>query len=300
MLDFDIDDAKFNVFGVGKGNKKNPTFLNVRINANVQSTLQDLTRNTWEAMQRDSDVPLEYSPAELYPSTRHVIVGIDDYEVASLKDLHSATNIPTCNDLLQDAHRNHCYFARFKDKQGRYLTALRRTSQFKGSLSEKHILLRYISDTLTIERDNLFKLENDFDFLIDSRHIHIWRPQGFVTLGNLNQEILDAVPLNVAKIQQSIPFVDMESIQEFASTNLNAAKRLKSVCSQQLDGIVREKLISECCSAEVKLTQVNGMLLVGDGHEFDFLDVLDRRRFSVSLIEGATEKFRATGRDILN
>ncbi len=299
-LDFDLDNITLTEFGVGRGSSRNPILFDVRVNSEVKSTLYDLAQKTWEAMQSDTDRPKRFDPSELYPNTKYVYVGLSDYEVAFLKELHCAKFIPTISSILKDAHKSFCYFTRLKDNQGRYLTALRRTSQFRGSLSEKNIVLRQISDTLAIEKGNLFKLENDFDLLIDSKHIHIWKPQGFVTLGNLNQEILNAVPLNISEIQQKIPYVDLESIQEYVSTHLRAAKYLKSVCSQQLEGIDCEELAKACSNADVKIIHVNGKLLVADGHEIGFLEILDRRRFSVSLIREAPEKYRATGRSILN
>ena len=237
-------------------------------------------------MQGNTNGPEIFDPSEQYPGSKYVYVSLDDYELTLLKGVHFASNVPIGSDFMKNARRNFCYFVRLQDDQGRFLTAFRRTSQFSGSLTKKHVLVRMLFDTLAIERDNLFRIENDFDILIDSKFVHIWKPQGFVTLGNLNHEILGAVRVNIAQLQKSIPFVELNSIQNFALNDLNAAKRLKSVCSQQLNGIVREKLIEECRSADVELAEVNGKLVVANGQ---------RNRFSRSLGQTKIQRLFARG-----
>lgn len=299
-LDFDLDNVTLTEFGVGRGNRKAPTFLDVRVEAKVQATLLELVKLIWDEMQSDSGEPLTFDPSELYPHKKYVFVGRTEYEDSFFSELHLATGIVIGSNIIEDPHKNFCYYTRLKDKQNRYLTALRGTSQFKGSLSQRSKLVRLVADTLTIEEDNLFKLENDFDLLIDSEHIHVWKPSAFVSLGNLNQQIRDAVPTNISKIQQKMPYVHMESLNQYASKYLRAAKLLKSVCNQQLDDIVREELVKECGQSDVEVSQANGNLVVADGHEIGFLEILNRQRYSVSLVPGSRERYRATSRSIIN
>src|SRR2546426_481228 len=74
-----------------------------------------------------------------------------------------------------------CYFARLTDSKGRRLTALRRATQFKGVLKSR--LLRLVTDSLKLVEDHIFKLDRDFDLLIDSANVHILRPSGFEFAG---------------------------------------------------------------------------------------------------------------------
>ena len=53
--------------------------------------------------------------------------------------------------------------------------------------------------------DRIFKLDNDFDLLIDSDRLHIWRPKAFEVMNEMKQKILDAVQKNVSELKQEIP-----------------------------------------------------------------------------------------------
>ena len=187
-----------------------------------------------------------------------------------------------------------CYFARFTDDKGQRLTALRRASQFKGVLKKQ--LLRLDSDQLRIVEDKIFKLDSDFDILVDSEHTHIWRPNAFEFLCGLKQVILEAVSDNIASIQRDIGFMDFDGVQNYASTHPRAADHLASIRKQNLSGITRESLENLCMNAGVRLEETNGMIAVTEGDVMDFLEALDRRRYQVEVVPGMTERFRAASR----
>lgn len=65
--------------------------------------------------------------------------------------------------------------------------------------------------------DTVFKLDNDFDLLIDDTNVHILRPSGFEFAGRLQQALLDAVPGNIEEIQRDLPFVDFADVKAYAS-----------------------------------------------------------------------------------
>ncbi|MFO0754574.1 MAG: hypothetical protein U0411_14770 [Thermodesulfovibrionales bacterium] len=70
-----------------------------------------------------------------------------------------------------------------------------------------------LDDTLEIIEDTVFRLDNDFDLLVDSANIHILRPSGFEFAGKLQQAILDAVPENIKAIRKDLTFVDFDDIE---------------------------------------------------------------------------------------
>ena len=128
----------------------------------------------------------------------------DDDLASSVRELHEAANLDIDATALADPSDVFCYFARLTDKQERHLTALRRATQFKGVLKSKGRLVRMLDDSLQIIEDTVFKLDNDFDLLVDSANVHILRPSGFEFAGKLQQAILDAVPENITAIRKDL------------------------------------------------------------------------------------------------
>ena len=211
-------------------------------------------------------------------------------------DLHKAENFPIEGDALKDPQKLSSYFVRLTDHQERRLTGLRRASQFKGLLKKKNQLMRVVDDTLQIVEEEVFRLDNDFDLLIDSENFHILRPNAFEAMGKLNEAILDVVPTNVNHIQQSIPFLDFENVESYASQRPRAARYLASIRSQNLRGINRSALQALCKKTGVELKADRGKLTVNERYILDFLEVLDRRRYVDELDPKTPECYGAASR----
>jgi hypothetical protein len=158
-------------------------------------------------------------------------------------------------------------------------------------------LVQFISDALKLVDDDTFKLDKDFDLLIDSNRVHILRPSGFEFIAKLQEAIRGAVPANVAAIQQDMPFVDFSNIAEYASRHTRAARHLASIRSQRETQNVSQALLKKTCKTHgIELRTQDGILTVAEGHEMDFLDVLDRRMYELELVEGSPERYRAGSR----
>jgi len=143
----------------------------------------------------------------------------------------------------------------------------------------------------------VFKLDTDFDFLIDSANVHILRPSAFEFAGNLQDAVLAAVPQNIGAVQKDLPFVDFAGIEEYASKHPRAARYLASIRSQKETKNIDRAALRELCKTNGVEVQVkNRKVTVADGHEMDFLEVLDRRRYRLELVKGAPERFRAGSR----
>jgi hypothetical protein len=187
-----------------------------------------------------------------------------------------------------------CYFARFTDIAKKRVTAIRRATQFKGVL--KSHLMSFITNALTLVQDNVFKLDKDFDFVVDSVAVHILRPSGFEFVGRLQAAVLAAVPKNVTAIQGDLTFVDFGSIQEYAVKHPRAARYLASILSQPIKNTSKVKLRALCKLNGVEVESKNGKMVISKGHEMGFLEVLDRRRYELELVDGLPERYRAGNR----
>jgi hypothetical protein len=265
------------------------------VDSDVQAALREMVQATWDAMQEDEDGPARYEPSEKHGSTEYLYVPLQDEIASSVRQLHEAANLDIDSAALDAPDNVFCYFARLGDRKKRRLTALRRATQFKGVLRKR--LIRFVTDSLKLLDDRVFKLDSDFDFLVDSANVHILRPSGFEFAGKLQQAILDAVPENSKAIQDELPFVSFSSIEEYASKHTRAARYLASIRGQGVaKDIDKAALKSLCRRTGVDVADSKGELSVATGHEMDFLEVLDRRRYEVSLVKKKPERYRAASR----
>ena len=294
MIEFNLNTVETTEFGVGRESDDGLVFGVVPVDAGVQSALLSMARATKDRMAAAEDGPAEYEPADKHGSTEYLVVPVGGALDAAIRELHDAENLPFDDARLSDPATIFCYFTRFTDDQDRRLTAIRRAAQFKGVLKSK--LVRIADDTLRIVEDNVFKLDTDFDLLLDSAFTHIWRPSAFEFLGGLKQAILEAVPDNVDAIAEDLAFVDLSGIEEYAMSRPRAARYLASIRSQELQGIDRQALEALCNSTGVEIQDVNGQITVKSGGEMGFLEVLDRRRYRLELVPNQPERFRAPSR----
>jgi hypothetical protein len=293
-LTFDIRSVTVTEFGVGRDDHDG-TFVAVPVDAEVQAALREMVKATWEAMASNSEGPAKYEASEKHGGTEYLYLPLSDEWAASVRELHEAANLPISAGALADPGAVFCYFARMTDSKGRHLTALRRATQFKGVLKSR--LVRLVTDSLQLIDDRVFKLDTDFDLLIDSDYVHILHPSGFEFAGGLQEAILAAVPANVQRIQKDLVFVELTGIEKYASRHPRAARYLASIRGQmETKNIDKNRLKKLCKSTSVELSELDGKINVSPGHEMGFLEVLDRRRYELELVQGQPERFKAASR----
>lgn len=158
-------------------------------------------------------------------------------------------------------------------------------------------LIRFVTDALKLIEDRVFKLDSDFDLLMDSANVHILRPSGFEFAGKLQQAIVDAVPQNITAIQKDLAFVEFDAIAAYAAEHPRAARYIASIRGQgETKNIDKSALKKLCKSTSVEITEKKGKITVSAGHEMGFLEVLDRRRYELELVKGQPERFKAPSR----
>lgn len=300
-LEFDFANVEVTEFGVGRDDGDGQKFVMLPVDTNVQGLLCKMVQATWAAMKHDKDGPVKFEPSEKHAGTEYLYLPVGDALATPVRDLHQATALDIDTAALSDPSDVFCYFARLIDAKQRRLTALRRATQFKGVLKSKNRLVRMLDDTLSIIKDTVFKLDTDFDLLVDSGNVHILRPSGFEFACKLQQAILDAVQGNINALKEDLAFVEFEGIAVYAGKHPRAARYLASIRDQgetkNLDSALLRQL---CTQTGVKITESKGKIAVAEGHEMGFLEVLDRRRYEVSLVNGKPERYRAASRRKIN
>lgn len=296
-LAFDFNNVTFIEFGVGRDDGNGQTFVAVPVDDKVQTALHDMTQATWQAMQKDEDGPTKYEASDKHGSVEYLYLPLTDDMAAGVRDLHQAANLPIDAAALTAPTDVFCYFARLTDDKQRKLTALRRASQFKGIVKNKGRLIRLLDDTLEIVEDTIFKLDSDFDLLIDAKNVHILRPSGFEFAGKLQQAILNAVPGNVAAIKAELTFIEFGGIEQYAAKHPRAARYLASIRGQEeMKNIDKTALKKLCKRTGVEVSESKGKVIIAEGYELAFLQVLDRRRYQLELVKDKPEKFVAASR----
>jgi hypothetical protein len=293
-LAFDLNTIDTIEFGVGRDTENGIEFVVIPVDANVQQALREMASNSQRIID-STEEPQVYQPSEKYESPEYVVTRTQGDFAGILRQLHTAQMMPIDAAALDDPGNVSCYFARFSNQQMQHLTAVRRATQFKGIL--KNRLLQFGTDALKVVEQKTFKLDNDFDVLVEDEQIHILRATGFEVIAELQEIIQAAVPRNAARVQQQMPFVDFVSIQNYASEHPRAAKILASICSEdEARNVSRERLFASCNECGVMIEMDRDIMRVSPGSELKFLEVLDRRRYRFQLIEGEVENYRAASR----
>lgn len=297
-INCDFDSITLTEFGLGLDQGQR-SYVQVPVDRGVQNSLLEMAQETNRLMTARTTTPQTYQPSEKYGSTEHLTLALSDDMVVSIKKLHEAANIEEDASAHKKADDCFAYYARFKDSKNQRLTAVRRATQFKGVLKKQ--LMSFADNTLKIIRDKVLRLDNDFDFLVDSEQLHILHPSGLEFTAQLQEAIMAAVQSNVNTISSKIAYVNFESISEYAKKHPRAARYIASIRSQsEADNVDKDKLKLFCQQTGVSFTESNGLLEIDDANVMRFLEVLDRRRYIVDLMEDSvevtTEVFRASGR----
>lgn len=280
-------------FGVGLENGEADEFVLVPVDDGVQTALKEMINATRE--QLSTVAVSRYEPSEKYGSTEHLHLPLDDELASHVRAIHDANNLPVNANVLSSPEKVFCYFVRTVDGKGHRVTGIRRAGTFKGILKSR--LVQLATDALRIVEDKVFKLDTDFDLLVESTGISILRPSGFEFVGELKDAILGAAPANIKKIESDLPFVDFSGIEAYATGHPRAARYLASIRVQkETKNIDKTALKKLCASTGVKIREEKGKIVVEDSSLMDFLGVLDRRLYQVELVKGSPESFRASSR----
>lgn len=294
-LAFGLDTIDTVEFGVGRDNENGVEFVVIPVDANVQQALREMAFNSRAIINATEDEVPTYQPSEKYESPEYVVTSTQGEFSGTLRHLHTAQMMPTDAGALDDPGNVSCYFARFSNRDMQHLTAVRRAALFKGIL--KNRLLQFGTDALKIVEQKTFRLDHDFDVLVEDEQIHILRASGFAIIAALHDVIQAAVPRNVARIQEQMPFIDFLPIESYASQHPRAAKILASICSEdEARNVSKERLFASCTECSVAIVMDGDTIRVSPGSELKFLEVLDRRRYRFQLIEGQVENYRAASR----
>ncbi len=298
IFNIDAESIELTEFGVGIAKNGSRDFVEIPVDAQIIDTLRQMMVNTEKKileLSSNGNEVVQYEPSEKYSGEEYIYLPTSSTSANLINELRNVSTFKCQPDAMASPEKIFSYFAVFEDSSGKKIIAFQRASQFKAIY--KKPIIQFIDDSLGLVKNKVFKLDNDFDFISDSKKVHILRHVGFESICELQSIILDAVPQNAVKIKKNIAFVNFDSIESYATNHISAARYMASICSQDYAKNIDKRAIKQLCrETNVKIQEKNGTIHVSKGSELGFLEVLDRRRYQVNLVKGVSEKFKASSR----
>lgn len=284
-------------FGACFDNGKTEQYFLVPVNRPVQAALVEMHENTLRLFDTvDEDFEL-FEPAQKYGPLEKLKADLHNPSFSKVKALFQAHNLEMNPDVMRETETLAFYFAVFRDKAGTKVLGVRRATQFKGILKAKRRLIRLIDDSLALVQEDLFRLDTDFDYLVTKDAIRILRPSGFEYTADIDEEISSRAAKMTEELMESVPLIDFGSLRAFVQGNKRAARLLASLRSRDdLQNTSLPKLKKACKQIGISIVIDDGVVRPEEGHEIAFLQLLDRRRYTVSLINRISEYYEAPNR----
>lgn len=296
----DLANIRTTEFGVCLYGGHGDTNVLVPVDAGVQQALREMiheTANKIGCFEPNVDVQ-RYEAAEKYSATESLKYPIDEELATSVPvQLFRAENLPTSETAIADPETIGFYFARIRDGQNRQLVAIKRAGQFKGVLKARRRLIRWLDDTMKVIDDHVFKLDPDFDYLVTDDEIYILRPSAFEFTVDLEAKIMAKARENTESLHETITFIDFAGIADYVGKHKRAARLVAALKSRDDLASTNQDLFAAACETTgITLERQNGRIRPAKGHEHEFLMLLDRRRYALTLIEDTPETYEAGNR----
>lgn len=295
-----IEDFRNIEFGICTIIDGQQTVVRIPIDNSVRTTLYEMHENFYETyfgIEGDAEL---FQPSEKYASTEKLIVPLANENLNSLQEIYNQNDMPVANISIGEIANNiSFYFAIFRHNNGSKQIAIKRPSQFKGLLRKK--LIQFIDDTLQVVPDNIFKLDNDFDFIIHEVNIDILHPTGFNFIANIDEEVLRSAADSTRQLSLRIQYINFNYLADFVGHSKTAAKLVASIKSRtDLERTCQIKLLEKCVRIGVNIREENGQILPDETDIVRFLEILDRRGYDFDITEDLPEIYVASSRRRVN
>jgi len=273
-------------------------FYRAPVDAGVQELLDEMLQKTLSAFNA-TETP-DYELAERYDTKAPLKASLQRSELEFLKKIADFDPGAIDSSAIESFHKIAFYLVRFVDFDGNRLVAARRASYFKAMLKQRSRLIRFVDDTLTAVGDQIFKLDWDFDFVMTATDVYILRPGNFEIIAGVDDAIAEKIPEKAQDLQQRMSFINFAPIADLAATRKRIARLLSSVASRtDLESIDKNLLLAQATKTGVELEFLNGRYTPTATSIRGLLEILDRRRYHISLRTESHEAFVASSRQAL-
>ena len=299
-LAFHLDNITNIEFCVGVTNGEKTDLVSVPVDEGVKKLLPEILKTTLTRLLYNERIerPLDkLELAEKYAASERLIASMLEPYMEVLRGFTGTTNLTSSAAVMEQAQNIAFYFARFTDPQRRTLFAFRRASTFKAVLRARHRLVQLVDDTLRLVDDNIFRLDEDFDFITAGDDCLILHYTGFEQLAEIQTVVSAKASSFMAEIADKAGFIHKDRLGDYVRHHPRAAKLVASLRSRgDLDRLSEKKVKALCKKNGIQTETIGGLISPRPGFEIAFLEILDRRRYNLSLIEKENEFYVATSR----
>lgn len=266
----------------------------VPIDMSVQDALKQVLDATLTAIEPE-DGWLPYELSEKYASRELLRADLAVDAMASICALHEEEGWPIKVGALNEPKKIVYYFAVFRDSRGRRLTAVRQATQFKGAFKGRFVSV--IDDTLRLIPDRMFKLDDQFDFLITAQHVYILHPAGFERIAEIEEFAAAKARTMMLSLGTKVTFIECASLADYVAKHRRAARLVAALHSRSdLHTIKRALFVKAAKETGVVLIENVRKLTPAKGSELGVLEMLDDRRYTTALKSGQKPAFVASSR----
>jgi Domain of unknown function (DUF4868) len=293
---FDFNAIQSVEFGVCYDTSQGEKYWLIPVDGGVQEALKDILTHTIRALNPTE--PMEaFEPAQKYSATERLVASIEELEMDKLAQMFEAENIETNAEAVKETQGMVFYFSIFRDDNGKKIIAVHRASQFKGIVKARNRLISLIDDTLKLVPDDVFKLDQDFDYVILEKEVWILHPTGFEFTAGIEDSIAKKLAKNITEVAKSVTCVDFSKFRDFIVDHKRASRLIAGLRARADIHLTSPKKLKRGCKTNgIQVVETEGKIYPKPGFEMAFLELLDRRRYQIVLIDGEEELYVAPNR----
>lgn len=285
-------------FGVAVKNVEGYRFVPVDIE--VKTTLKDILISTQNNVNANSVGLREYEPSEKYGTREQLFISLDDDHLDYLRGIFNETNILIDSQPIENyVAQIEFYFAFFILNNGTRVLAVKRPTIFKSLLKSRNLMIRWSGDTLMKMEDQIFKLDEDFDFYVYNNIVYINQPSGFQYTTHIEEFVQERAYDATINLATRVPLIRFTVMADFIRESKTGAKLIASIKKRDdLNQINKKNLMRLCNRLRIQLEENDDESIHPSFEDkyIDFLMVLDRRLFEYSLIKAQKELYEAHSR----
>lgn len=228
-MDFDINNIRLVTFYGFFDTTGNPEHIQIPIHPNLQNELKRVLSNSFQKIGLPTSVSTlpVFNPSENYNKECGLKLPLNTPYISDFSLVISLTNLPSRTNALDDISNLKYYYAIFTDNLGRKFYAFHRAGNFKRVVNSS---LAFINGGLLEVLDTpIFKLDNDFDFLVFENQIYIFRVNGFEYITNAINQIRSSAIENANQISTKVNYLNISSIATYATSHTKSARLLASI-----------------------------------------------------------------------
>jgi hypothetical protein len=158
---------------------------------------------------------------------------------------------------------------------------VRKATQFKGAFKGRFVSV--IDDTLRVVADKVFKLDNEFDFLISVQHVYVLHPAAFEHIAEIESYAAERAKEKALVLGEIVTFLDFTGLAQYVEGHRRAARLAAALSSRNDLGTITKAMFTKAAAETGVVLERSGRKLTpAKGSELGCLELLDHRRYTTA------------------